>query len=1076
MKLNLANRLIKNGVFMLGYYRFPTVNNKQVVFVSEDDLWSVNLDDSRAIRLTTNISQISTPLLSPDGKKIAYVGREDGNTEVYIMPSEGGVSKRLTFDGFFISKIVAWDGSSSILYSSDAKKPFSRISDLRSISIKGGESKPLNYGICSNISFSKKMTVIGRNTQDPARWKRYKGGTAGELWIDKNNKLNFKKLIDIEGNMACPMVVRNRIYFISDHNGISNIYSCNSDGKKLDQHTFHKNYYARNASTDGNSIVYHSGADIYLYDITKGKTNKVNIDYKSGFSKKTRKFDSAFNYLENINLNSKASIANIITRGKNFTMGNWDGAVIQHGLEQGVRYRHSLILTDDKSIVTCSDESGEEKLEVYNIITSKRKKILNVSIGRAISIKKSPISDHLAIVNHKHELLLVDIKKDSMKIIDCSSNHVMQCNWSPDGNYIAYSCSQTNRVSIIKIYDIKKKVKHNITDPINSDFSPIFDDSGKYLAFTSKRTFNPVYDSIQFDLNFTKSEKPYIIALDKDTRSPFIKLPPEDESKSKKKKNKKGKIKVKIDFKNIQNRIMEIPIRESILGSSIGFYDSKIYYLDWPVEGSRNDGWYDMNEPSKGTIKYYDLNALEEKTYMANVSSFYIDDRNGKIITASNRDIRILDLKSPLTKENLAKPKFDSNTGRINFGRIGLNIDINKEWHQMYREAWRLQRDFFWVSDMSKINWNKVYNRYKKLVDRVGSRSEFSDLVWEMQGELGTSHCYEFGGDYSPGRYYNIGMLGCSFKYNKSSKGYLITDIAKGDVWSNRQSPLYAPGLNIKKGDILRKINNVNLTSKITPNHLLVNKINKDIQLTIQKKNTKKTSDVIVRTIASENHLHYRDWVEKNREYVHKKSNNKIGYLHIPDMGADGFAEFHRYFLAEITYDGLIVDVRYNGGGHVSQILLSKLAKKRLGFDLTRWMGIEPYPSESPGGPMVAITNEYAGSDGDIFSHSWKMMKLGKLIGRRTWGGVIGIWPRNSLVDGTVTSQPEFSFWFKDVGWKVENYGTDVDIEVHITPKDYRNNIDTQLDKAIELVKIDLKDKTSVLRPNLTEKPNLKLP
>ena len=1061
---------------MLGYYRFPTINNKQIVFISEDDLWSINTDNPLAIRLTATISPVSSPLLSPDGKWIAYIGREDGNTEVYIMPSKGGLSKRLTYDGFFISKIASWDGNNKIIYASDAKQPFSRISDLRSININGGQSKPLNFGICSNIAKSKTFTVIGRNTSDPARWKRYKGGTAGEIWIDKGNKFNFKKLITLNGNMACPMIIKNKIYFISDHEGIGNIYSCNTEGEKLKQHTFHKNYYSRNASTDGKSIVYHSGADIYLYNLENNKSIKINIDYNSGFINKSRKFDSAFHYLEHIDIDSKANNCNIISRGKNFTMANWDGAVIQHGKSQGVRYRHSLFLTDDKNIITCSDESGEEKLEVFNISTSKKVKTLKAEIGRPIYIKKSPVDDKLAIVNHKHELLLIDVKKDTIKSIDISTNHFMQCNWSPDGKFIAYTCSKSNRVSIIKIYDLKKNKKHEITDAVNSDFSPVFDNSGKYLAFTSKRTFNPVYDSIQFDLNFTQSEKPYIITLDKNTKSPFVKLPKDEDLNDKKKKKNDKKIKVKIDFKNIKNRIMQIPIKESILGSSIGFYNNKIYYLDWPIEGSRNDGWYDMGEPSKGTIKYFDLDLLEEKTYLQHVSNFSIDSRNGNIIIISNKEIRIIDIKTPIVKEVLAKPKCDKSTGRIDFSRIGLNIDINQEWHQMYGEAWRLQRDFFWVQDMSKINWNTIFSRYKKLVDRVGSRSEFSDLVWEMQGELGTSHCYEFGGDYKPGRYYNIGMLGCSFKFSNSKKGYTISSIAKGDVWGTKQSPLYASGLNIQEGDLLKEINNIKLTSKITPNHLLVNKVNKDIELSIIRIGKKKVEKLTVRTLANENHLHYRDWVEKNREYVHKKSNNKIGYLHIPDMGADGFAEFHRYFLAEIAYDGLIVDVRFNGGGHISQILLSKLAKKRLGFDMTRWMGVEPYPSESPGGPMAAITNEYAGSDGDIFSHSWKMMNLGKLIGKRTWGGVIGIWPRNSLVDGTVTSQPEFSFWFKDVGWRVENYGTDVDIEVHITPKDHQNNIDTQLDKAIQVVKEDLKKKGSVLKPDFKGRPNLKLP
>ena len=1063
---------------MKGYYRFPTINKNQIFFVSEDNLWKVTTENSYATRITANISQITSPLISPDGKQIAYVGREDGNTEVYVMPTKGGVSKRLTYDGFFISKIASWDGNNKIIYTSDAKQPFSRISDLREISTNGGESKPLNFGICSNISKNDRFTVIGRNTQDPARWKRYKGGTAGELWISSSTNKKFKKLIKLNGNMACPMIIKNKIFFISDHDGIGNIYSCNSLGKNLKQHTFHKEYYTRNASTDGTNIVYHAGADLYIFNEKDNSSSKVKIDYNSGFVNKMRKYTSAFHYLEHLDIDKNANNCNIITRGKNFTMGNWDGPVIQHGKLQGVRYRHSLFLTNNKSILTASDESGEEKLEIYNIDTSRKIKTLKAKIGRPISLKKSPVSDIVAIVNHKHELLLIDVKKDTVKKLDRSTNHVMQCNWSPDGNFICYSCSKTNRVSIIKVYDIKKSKSFQVTDAINSDFSPVFDNNGKYLAFTSKRTFNPVYDSLQFDLNFTRSEKPYIISLTKDLKSPFIKNPESEEKNQKKddKKNKKDSLKVKIDFNEIENRIMQIPVKESILGSSLGFYNNKIYYLDWPVEGSREDGWYDLGEPSKGTIKYYDLTSLEEKVYMNNVSGFYIDNRNGHIITISNKEVRILDLKTPISKEMLSNPKCEKSSGRIDFNRMGLSIDINQEWHQMFKEAWRLQRDYFWVSDMSKINWKKVYDRYYKLVDRVGSRNEFSDLVWEMQGELGTSHCYEFGGDYSPGRYYNIGMLGCSFKYNKKLKGYTIEHISKGDVWSHGQSPLYSAGLNIKSGDTLKEINNVKLSDKVTPNHLLVNNTNKFIQISIQKKNSKKIEKHTIKTLSSESHLLYRDWVEKNRDYIHKKSKNKIGYVHIPDMGADGFAEFHRYFLAEIAYDGLIVDVRFNGGGHVSQILLSKLAKKRLGFDMTRWMGVEPYPSESPGGPMAAITNEYAGSDGDIFSHSWKMMNLGKLIGKRTWGGVIGIWPRNSLVDGTVTSQPEFSFWFKDVGWNVENYGTDVDIEVHITPEDHRNGVDTQLDKALEVVRDELKNKKSVLKPDFKNKPNLKLP
>jgi tricorn protease len=307
--------------------------------------------------------------------------------------------------------------------------------------------------------------------------------------------------------------------------------------------------------------------------------------------------------------------------------------------------------------------------------------------------------------------------------------------------------------------------------------------------------------------------------------------------------------------------------------------------------------------------------------------------------------------------------------------------------------------------------------------------------------------------------------------YNAKRKAYQFRRIVKGDVWEKgNQSPLMRPGINVKEGMLLLAIEGKSLDKKTAPGSLLVNRAGQEIQLTVANRNGGNKRNVCVRTIRNELPLRYRDWVEGNREYVHEKTKGRVGYVHIPDMGANGFAEFHRYFLTELDYDGLIVDVRNNGGGHVSGILIGKLARKRLGYDLTRWMGTMPYPSESASGPMVAITNEYAGSDGDIFSHAFKLMKLGKLIGRRTWGGVIGIWPRNWLVDGTITTQPEFSFWFRDVGWGVENYGTDPDIEVDITPREYVKGIDAQLDRGIEEVLKELR-KHPPLKPKFGKRP-----
>tara|TARA_B110000263_G_scaffold250142_1_gene270832 strand:- start:529 stop:3708 length:3180 start_codon:yes stop_codon:yes gene_type:complete len=1059
---------------MQGYYRFPAIYKNKIAFISDDDLWLSDLNTLNSKRLTTNIANVSSPKFSPDGNFISYIGIEDGNTEVYIIPSEGGISTRLTFEGAFISKVALWN-KDGIIYASDLEKPFNRISDLRIFNISNNCSKALNFGISSNIAIHNDFTVIGRNTQDPARWKRYKGGTAGELWID-HNKNNFNKLINIKGNLACPLIINQRIYFISDHEGIANIYSCLKTGKSLLKHTNHKNYFVRNASSDNSKIIYHCGARLFILDIKSNKVNKLNIKYNNSNIDTGRKFSCSTKYLEHASLSNNGQLLNIISRGKSFVIGNWDGPALQYGKFNGVRYKHPIQVNKNKNLLICSDENNIEHFELYNLKSSNLIKSFKRDLGRIINVKKSPTTDVVAFLNHKHELHLFDLSKKSIIKIDHSTNHPIDFNWSPDGKYIAYSCSLNSRISIIKIYSLNNKKSFEVSDAINQDSSPVFDNSGKYLAFLSKRTFNPVYDSIQFDLNFTQSEKPYIIILDKKTDSPFIKNAIKKDKPKEKKKKKDLKVKVNITFDNIKNRIIQVPIKETTLDNSIGFIDNKIFYMKWPIQGSREDGWYSMDDQPKGTIYYYDLNKLEEKLFYSGASSFTIDNKSNNILINSDNVLSVLSTKAPPSKDIIGKNNFNKETGKINLSRINLSINVKSEWQQMYSEAWRLQRDYFWTEDMSGINWNKIFKRYYSLIDRISTRSEFSDLIWEMQGELGTSHCYEFGGDYKPIRKYNTGLLSTNLKYNKKFKAYEINDIAKGDLWDSYPSPLLRPGLNIKSGDLIYKINNIKLSKDKYPGEFLVNQTGNQIQITVADNKGKNKRNVVITPNSYDKHLYYRDWVENNRNYVHQKSKGKIGYVHIPDMGADGFAEFHRYFLAEIIYDGLIIDVRYNGGGHVSQLLLSKLAKKRIGYDLTRWMGVEPYPSESPAGPMVAITNEYAGSDGDIFSHSWKLLKLGKLIGKRTWGGVIGIWPRNTLVDGTLTTQPEFSFWFKDVGWNVENYGTDVDIEINDTPQDYRKGIDRQLDKSISVVLNDLKKPNAILRANLKDKPSLKLP
>jgi tricorn protease len=392
----------------------------------------------------------------------------------------------------------------------------------------------------------------------------------------------------------------------------------------------------------------------------------------------------------------------------------------------------------------------------------------------------------------------------------------------------------------------------------------------------------------------------------------------------------------------------------------------------------------------------------------------------------------------------------------------------------MAREAWRLQREYFWTPTMSDVDWQVVWDRYAPLVERVGTRAEFSDLMWEMQGELGTSHAYEMGGDYRPEPAYHQGFLGGQFAWDAGEAGYRVTHVVRGAAGeADAQSPLRCAGVNVAEGDVLTAVNGRALTEHLTPQEALTNLAGAEIALAVRSGGESRT--VTVRALRREFPARYREWVETNRAEVHERTGGRCGYVHIPDMGAAGYAEFHRLYLSECDYDGLLVDVRFNRGGHVSQLLLEKLARRRIGYDVQRWGPPAPYPSHSVAGPMVMLTNQWAGSDGDIVSHCFKLMGLGPLIGTRTWGGVIGIGPHNPLADGSMTTQPEYSFWFRDVGWGVENYGTDPDIEVHIRPQDMAAGRDPQMDRAIETL-LELLQKNPPVRPSFDARPSLALP
>lgn len=1081
-----------------GYVRFPTIHQDRVIFVSEDDLWLVSSEGGRAERLTAGVGEVSYPHFSPDGELLAFVGREEGPSEVYLMPSLGGVAQRLTFQSASC-RVAGWTpAGDAILYASNTGQAHADHNAIYALSPQGGQPEQIPVGMANAISYGPHGgVVIARHYwQEPTRWKRYRGGTAGHLWCDATDGGIFQRLLQLKGNIANPCWVGERIYFLSDHEGVGNIYSCTPFGEDIRRHTDHNDFYARNLSSDGQRLVYHAGADLYLFDPSAERVHQLDVVLPSIRTQRNRKFVSAGSYLDSYALHPKGYAVAMTTRGKAFTMGNWEGPVLQHGEADGVRYRFLEWLNDGKHLVAINDATGRESLVVFNPEeASEPKAFADIEFGRATDMIVSPTEDTVAIANHRNELLVVDLDAGSSRIIDRSDFGQMQgIAWSPDGRWLAYGFRSSTQKTAIKLCNLEDEQTHFVTEPALRDISPAFDPDGKYLYFLGYRTFNPVYDNLQFDLSFPRGVKPYAITLQRDLRSPFIPEPkaPDEKEKEKEKEeasdengeendtensdqteeeDKKEATKkptpIVIDLEGITSRALPFPVAEGKFTAIRGI-KGKALFLSFPIEGTnRQPG---ENHEAKGHIDSYDFEAHKTEFFIDRVSDFDLS-RDGKtLIYRSRHRLRALKAGDKAPKgDNGDRPSRES--GWLDLSRIKVSVQPAAEWKQMFAEAWRLQREHFWTEDMSGIDWEAIYTQYAPLVERVSSRSELSDLFWEIQGELGTSHAYEMGGEYRQRPHYTQGFLGVDWSYDTENDRYRIVRIVRGDPSdSNTTSPLTSPGLNVNAGDAVLAINGQRVSPNRSPQELLVNQADNEVQLTIEDATTKETRVITVKAFSDERSARYREWVETNRRIVHEKSQGRVGYIHIPNMMGPGFAEFHRSYLTEYDYSGLLIDVRHNGGGHVSGLLLEKLARRRIGYDFPRWGKPVPYPEESPRGPMVALTDEFSGSDGDIFSHSFKLMGLGPLIGKRTWGGVIGINPQHTLIDGTMTTQPEYAFWFKDVGWNVENYGTDPDIEVDIAPQDYVNHVDPQLDRAIAEA-LRMIEEVPALEPKPEERP-----
>jgi len=1059
----------------LGYLRYPSLHHDTIVFVSDDDLWQVPVSGGIARRLTAGLSEPSTPCLSPDGQQIAFVGRDEQHPEVYLMSAAGGPARRMTWLGPDVI-VRGWTPEGQILFVTTYGQPFFRNYRAYTLPAAGGAPQLLPLGQVNHLAFGPgKIRVIGRNTADPARWKRYRGGTAGHLWIDAEGTGNYRRMTELAGNITSPMWLGGRVYYLSDAEGVGNLYSCLPDGSDLRRHTDHDDFYARHAQTDGRRIAYQCGAELWLFDPTSDRSGPIDIRLASHRTQAARRFVPAADHLGSIHVHPAGHSLALDARGKLFSLALWEGAVRQPGDDYAGRLQHGQWLADGVTLVAIGDRSGEERVEVFG---EGQTRSLPWDIGHVVAMHAAPRGRLVALANHRNEVMIGDVDSGTLTVVDRSdAGRTDNLAWSPDGAWLAYTFWASLRHCAIKLHDVSNKASSFVTQPEFRDYSPAFDPVGRFLYFLSIRTFDPVYDSVQFELSFPRAARPYLVALQAGGPPPFDPLPKglaADDAAAASTRPADA-IAPPVDLAGIERRIAPFPVPENRFGQIAGVLANKVVWTVLPIAGAHGRGGH---KDAPGRLEIFDFATLKTETLLDKADRFALSSDCSTLVAREGKRLRAIAPSRKLEPNREAAKASDEpsrKTGWIDLGRIRLSVEPRLEWRQMLREVWRLQRDNFWVEDMSGVDWQDMLRRYEPLLERVATRAELSDLIWEMQGELGTSHAYEIGGDHRRPPQMALGYLAADLRFVEADGSYEITSIVTGDPWdAGADSPLNAVGVEARPRERIVAVNAQRTSRERPPQALLVHQASTKVELTLAGSDgASSRRTVLVTTLNDEVPARYREWVERNRSWVHERSNGRVGYFHLPDMMSAGFAEFHRYFSTECDRDGLIVDVRYNRGGHVSSLLLEKVARKRIGYATTRWGLTAPYPEEAVAGPVVALTNEHAGSDGDIFSHSFKLMGIGRLVGMRTWGGVIGIWPRHTLVDGTQTTQPEYSFWFNDVGWGVENYGTDPQIEVDNAPQDAVAQRDRQLEVALATA-LQLIESAASGKVEFGERPNLR--
>lgn len=1062
-------------------FRFPAINGDKIVFSYAGDLYTVAKTGGTARKITSDIGYEMFPRFSPDGKTLAFTGQYDGNTEVYTMPSEGGVPIRLTYTATLTRDdlsdrmgpnniVMTWKNDSTIIYRS-RKKSFNDFKgQLFESYTSGGISKelPLPAGGFCSYSPDKSKLAYNRVFREFRTWKYYKGGMADDIWIYDFNTKKTENITNNKSQDIMPIWFGTKIYFISDRDRTMNLFCYDITTKETKKVTNFTEYDIKFPSAGDNCIVFENGGYIYVFDLATQKAEKVTIKIADDMASGRNELKDASKYINSFSLSSDGKRISFDARGDIFTVPAKSGITRNLTQTSNAHDRNVAWSPDGKYIAYISDLTGED--EIY--ITDQEGNISAVQITKGADTYKyditwSPDAKKIMWADKKNRLQYVDIETKKIIQIDLDSlGEYGSYTWSPDSKWVAYSRPEKNSMNVIYLYELASQKKCQTTSEWYNSGSPSFSNDGKYLFFTSDRDFSPTYSWTEWNTIYKDMTKIYFVTLSKNTPSPL--LPVNDEvlvnkeketpkvvdKKSQENKNKKEEtdvtkdIAVKIDTAGIRDRVVVLPI------------DAASY---WNITAINESVYYVKNsEDGKSGLMVYDLKDKKE-TKIGSYMSYEISADKKKMLVSDAGKYSIIDLPKGVTDLK----------DFVDLSNMKIWVDQKAEWKEIFDECWRQMRDFFYDPNMHGVDWKAMKEKYALLLPYVNHRADLTYIIGEMIGELNVGHAYVGGGDKPEVSKIKTGLLGAEL--TKDASGYYkISKILEGENWNDKtRSPLTEVGVDVSEGEFILVVNGKSVKSVKDIYELLINTAGKQVELTVNKTAAEAGSrKVIVVPIADESDLYYYKWVQENIKKVSDATNGEVGYLHIPDMSAEGLNEFVKHFYPQTNKKALIIDDRGNGGGNVSPMIIERLTRQLVLMKVARNSSPEKSPDGFIYGPKVCLIDNYSASDGDLFPYKFKKLGVGKLIGKRTWGGVVGIRGTLPLMDGGFMNKPEFSHYSSEgKGWIIEGYGVDPDIDVDNDPAKEYAGVDEQLNMAIKTILEELKTFNTKL-PETPDYPN----